>query len=492
MSRAAVTGMSQALPKLSLTAIPVPRLTQIMNMSKSSPLYRAICIAALLTTLHHAAFAQVEVTAVLAGHAFVASSTVATAPADAGPLFATSGKFTAGNRQRTEVLNSLPGVTFVGDVNYPRKSGGSLPIAGQSVQGFSGIVSIGENRFLILTDNGFGNKINSQDALLMVHTAKVDWTSGKVELEKTTFLHDPDRKLPFFIVNENTISRYLTGSDFDPESIQLVGGEWWIGDEFGPYVLRVTPAGRVLGVIDTLVAGKAFRSPDHYLNGRIAANYPAEASFEVRRSGGFEPMAKSLDGKTVYPMFEWPLWDAQSKLPETHKGKPFTRILELDVASRSYKDRQWKYAFEAAGHVAADFQMIDANTGLVIERDDMTEGAGPICPDEPRVDCYTRPAKFKRIYKIDMAQMDPDGFVKKVAFIDLTKISNPQLLAKKGPNQASFALPHLGPEGMTVVDAHHIVVVNDNNFPYSSGRSIGLPDDNELTLLNIKALVDAK
>jgi hypothetical protein len=45
---------------------------------------------------------------------------------------------------------------------------------------------------------------------------------------------------------------------------------------------------------------------------------------------------------------------------------------------------------------------------------------------------------------------------------------------------------------MTVVDANHIVVVNDNNFPYSSGRTIGQPDDNELTLLNIKALVDAR
>lgn len=463
-----------------------------MKNTKPSILRLSALATLMMASLSQVSFAQVEVTAVLAGHAYVPASTTAKAPADAGPLFATAGKFTAGSRLRTEALNSLPGVTFVGDAKYPRNSGGSLPITGQSVQGFSGIVSLGQNRFLVLTDNGFGNKINSLDALLMVHTAKADWASGKVDLEKTTFLHDPDRKIPFFIVNENTTTRYLTGSDFDPESIQVVGDEWWIGDEFGPYVLRVTPQGKVLGVVETVVAGKAFRSPDHYLNGRIATNYPADATFETRRSGGFEPMAKSVDGKTVYPMFEWPIWDAQAKAPESHKGKPFTRILELDVGSKTYTTRQWKYAFEAAGNVAADFQMLDAHTGLVIERDDMTEGAGPNCPDEPRVDCFTRPAKFKRIYKIDIAQTDADGFVKKVAYIDLTKISNPALLAKKGPNQASFALPHLGPEGMTVVDAHHIVVVNDNNFPYSSGRTIGQPDDNELTLLNIKALVDAK
>ena len=203
-------------------------------------------------------------------------------------------------------------------------------------------------------------------------------------------------------------------------------------------------------------------------------------------------MAKSIDGKTLYPMFEWPLWDAATKAQESRNGKPFTRILELDVASQKYSERQWKYSFEEVGNIAADFQMLDATTGLVIERDDTTEGSGNVCKDEPRTDCFTRPAKFKRIYKIDFAQADADGFVKKVAFIDLTKIANPKHLAKRGPNEDSFVLPHLGPEGLTVVDSHHIVVVNDNNFPYSSGRTLGQPDDNELTLLDIQALVDAK
>ena len=437
------------------------------------------------------ASAQTEVSAVLAGHAALSTFTTVEAPKAAGPFFETAGKFNAANRQRTEVLNSIEGVTFVGDAKYPRKSGGTLPIKGQSVQGFSGIVSLGNAEFLALTDNGFGSKLNSQDALLMVHNVKADWAKGEVTRLKTTFLHDPDRKVPFAIQNEATAERFLTGIDFDPESIQVVGDEWWIGDEFGPYVLRVTPQGKVLGVVETVVGGKAYRSPDPYMNGRLP-NYPGDASFEARRSGGFEPMAKSLDGKTLYPMFEWPLWDASTKAQESRNGKPYTRILELDAASKTYSTRQWKYAFEEAGNVAADFQMLSATTGLVIERDDMTEGSGNVCRDEPRTDCFTRPAKFKRVYKIDFAQADADGFVKKVAFIDLTKIANPQRLAKLGPNEETFVLPHLGPEGLTVVDAKHIVVVNDNNFPYSSGRTLGKPDDNELTLLNIQALIDAK
>jgi hypothetical protein len=136
--------------------------------------------------------------------------------------------------------------------------------------------------------------------------------------------------------------------------------------------------------------------------------------------------------------------------------------------------------------------MLDATTGLVIERDDASEGIAPACPDEARTDCFTRPAKFKRIYKIDFAAADAEGFVRKVAFIDLTKIDNPKRLAKLGPNEARFALPHLGPEGLAIVDARTIVVVNDNNYPYSSGRQIGKPDDNELTLLDIGALIDAR
>lgn len=448
------------------------------------------CIA-LAIALSTSAQAQTEVSAVLAGHAALPSTASVAAPVDAGPLFATSGKFTAASRLRTDALGSVAGVTFVGDPKYPRNSGGSLPMHGQSVQGFSGIVSLGKDQFLTLTDNGFGSKINSQDALLMVHHVKADWASGKVTHQHTTFLHDPDRKVPFFIENENTTSRYLTGSDFDPESIQVVGGEWWIGDEFGPYILRVTPQGKVLGVVETVVGGKPYRGPDHYLNARLP-NYPGEANFEVRRSGGFESMAQSPDGKTIYPMFEWPLWDAQTKAVESRNSKPYTHILELDVATQRYSERQWKYQFEEVGNVAADFQMLNATTGLVIERDDASEGAGPGCPNEPRVDCFTRTARFKRVFKIDFSQLDADGFVKKVAFIDLTKISNPKLLAKRGPNETNFVLPHLGPEGLGVVDATHIVLVNDNNFPFSSGRTIGQPDDNELTLLDISALVEAK
>jgi hypothetical protein len=448
-------------------------------------------IAALCVAAGGSAMAQTEVTATLAGHAALPAQTTVAAPADAGALHTVAGKFANDGRQRNEQLGSVKANTFVGDPKLPRASGGALPIAGQAVQGFSGIVALSRTEFLALTDNGFGNKLNSPDALLMVHRLKVDWDSGRVSREATTFLRDPDRRVPFLVVNENTRERYLTGSDFDPESIQVVGDEWWIGDEFGPYVLRAGSDGIVRGVIETAVQGKAYRGPDHHLQGRLP-NTPAETGFEVRRSGGFEPMGKSPDGTKLYPMFEWPLWDGAAKDFEKAGGRTYTRILELDVASRAYTGRQWKYRFEETANVAADLQMLTPTTALVIERDDASEGIAPACPNEARTDCFTRPAKFKRIYKVDFAAADGEGFVRKVAFIDLTKIDNPKRQARLGPNEARFALPHLGPEGLAIVDARTIVVVNDNNYPYSSGRQIGKPDDNELTLLDIGALIEAR
>jgi len=43
-----------------------------------------------------------------------------------------------------------------------------------------------------------------------------------------------------------------------------------------------------------------------------------------------------------------------------------------------------------------------------------------------------------------------------------------------------------------VVDADHIIVANDNNLPYSSGRQIGKQDDNEFILLRVPEFLRAK
>ncbi|WP_052711720.1 esterase-like activity of phytase family protein [Elstera litoralis] len=460
----------------------------------SSRLRLSLSVAMGLVLASGAASAQSapKFPAVLAGHAAVPADTLIAPPADAGAFFATAGKFTAPDRKRVEAVGTIPTTTFTADPKAPRSSGVSLPVKGQAVQGFSGIQSRGNGLFYILTDNGFGGKGNSPDALLMVHRVQTDWATGKADRQETRFLHDPDKKIPFAIVNENTDKRYLTGADLDPESIAFVGNRLFIGDEFGPYIIEVDPAGKVLAFHETVVDGKPARGPDHYRNGGLP-NVPGAVSFEVRRSRGFEPMAASPDGQFLYPAFEGPIFNAETKAPEAKDGKQFVRILQFDVAKGAYTGKSFKYLLEDNANVLGDMAMIDGDTALVIERDDTTEGSkAQACAGEPKLDCFNKPAAFKRVYKIDLAAADAEGFVKKVGYIDLTDIDNPNKAAKIGPNEAKFVLPHLGPEGVAIVDADHIALTNDNNLPYSVGRTVDKADDNEITLLKVSELLRAK
>ena len=433
---------------------------------------------------------QTKFPAVLEGHAILPAMTLVPAPADAPPDLQISGRYAGPPGQRVDTPETVPGISALSDKAAPRPTGISLPFKGQPVQGLSGIKNLGDGTFLTLTDNGFGSKANSPDAVLMFHVVKPDWKSGAVERVSTTFLSDPDRKVPFRIVNENTPKRYLTGSDFDIESIQPIGEALWFGDEFGPFLIKTDRAGKVLQVFETKVDGKVVRSPDHPSVTTPAA--PGPVKFEVRRSKGFEGMAASPDGTKLYPLLEGPLWVEANNDFEAKEGTRFLRILEFDVAQGAFTGKGWKYALEAPGNAIGDFNLIDATSGLIIERDDGEGDPAQACVGAPKPDCFNVPAKFKRIYKVDFAQTDGDGFVKKVGYIDLMDIDDPQKLARRGGKDGKLTFPFFTIENVDLIDADRIIVGNDNNLPFSSGRALGKSDDNELILLKVTDLLKAK
>ena len=149
--------------------------------------------------------------------------------------------------------------------------------------------------------------------------------------------------------------------------------------------------------------------------------------------------------------------------------------------------------FEQNGNAIGDFNMIDASNGLIIERDNGEGTADKACPQGQRGEnCFPDLAKFKRIYKVDFAQADTDGFVKKVGYIDLMDIADPQKVARQGGKDGKLTFPFFTIENVDVVDADHIIVGNDNNLPFSSGRALGKSDDNELILLKVPELLRAK
>src|SRR5262245_6070977 len=140
----------------------------------------------------------------LAGHAIVPAETFFNPPPDAPGDLAISGKFTNTDRKRIDAVGSVMGASYISAPGVPRETGVKLPFKGQPMQGFSGLKSAGEGTFWVLQDNGVGTKVNSPDAMLVLHRIKPDWTSGKVELLRTIFVHDPDKKIPFQITLEGT------------------------------------------------------------------------------------------------------------------------------------------------------------------------------------------------------------------------------------------------------------------------------------------------
>ncbi len=428
-----------------------------------------------------------EFPAKLLGHATLPAATFVPAPADVPADLKISGKFTEGGR-RIDAVGTVMGLSG------GRPTGLKVPFDGQPVQGMSGIRSLGNNEFLTLTDNGFGSKANSPDAMLFFHRLKADFAGGKIERLTTTFLHDPDKKAPFRIANEGTEKRYLTGADFDLESIQPIGGKLWFGDEFGPYLIRADMNGKVEAVFETMIDGKPARSPDHFAV-TTPATPDAAVAFTVRRSKGYEGMAQSPDGRFLYPLLEGPVWDAAAKAWETRDGKAVLRILEFDVQAEKWTGRHWFFPLEAANYAIGDFNMIDATTALIIERDNGEGTSAKACPEgQRRPDCFHDLAKFKRVVKIEMTDANAGKAVRKIGFIDLMNIKDPDGKAKQGAKDGVFTFPFFTIENVDVVDRANgvIVIGNDNNLPFSSSRDPNKADDNELALLSVKELIDAK
>jgi len=423
------------------------------------------------------AAAQQEYKATLTGHAVLPAETLIPAPADAPAAMKVSGKFTGKTPAR---LTDTP------------STGATLPFEGQPLQGFSGIKKLEDGTFLVLTDNGFGAKVNSPDAMLMFHHVKPDFESGKVEILKTTFLNDPNGVVPFLIANEASDKRYLTGWDFDIEGFQPIGDKIAIGDEFGPYIIVVDrETGKVEEFYETFVDGKKVRSPDHY-EFRLPNPDGEAPAVTLKRSRGYEGFAASMDGKTLYPMLEGPIWDAETGGYEKVDGTEALRILEFDVAGRKFTGRSWLYPMENDGNAIGDFNMIDETRGLVIERDGGQGDADLACKYGQTEGCFTKPAMLKRVYLIDMG-VEAGQPVRKLGYVDLLNIQDPDGVARLGKREDGiFTFPFVTIEDVDRIDETHIIVANDNNFPFSKGRSVSERDNNEFIVLEVGDFLQAK
>jgi len=425
---------------------------------------RLLPIVLIVCCLDAAAAADRPFVARLVGHTVLPAETFTEAPPDAPPGLRRAGRFNG--FERTETLGGISNA----------RTGLGRPFEGQPVQGFSAIERLDGERWLLLSDNGFGSRANSADALLMLHVARPDWDTGSVALETTLFLRDPDRLIPFPIQTEHSPGRYLTGADLDPESLRLVGDRYWIGDEFGPYLIAVDRTGKVTDFTGTMVAGSAVRSPDHHALQLPSTPGDPSPAFELRRSRGFEGMALAADGTTLLPLLEGPLHDPTDGSGATVGGRTVLPLLAFDTAAGQWIEPVRYYPLEDPEHAIGEFVMLDERRGLVIERDwnqgDARTGV-------------TEPAAFKRVYLVDIAATDDNGLIEKLGFIDLLAINDPDGVAQAGTIDGVFGFPFVTIEAVIPVDARHILVTNDNNYPGSTGRAADRADANEMILLEV-------
>ncbi|MEM8613352.1 MAG: glycerophosphodiester phosphodiesterase family protein [Cyanobacteria bacterium P01_H01_bin.105] len=186
----------------------------------------------------------------------------------------------------------------------------------------------------------------------------------------------------------------------------------------------------------------------------------AEEAANLRGSRGYEGMGFSPDRSTLYPMLEGTvLGDPEGSL----------RIYEFDVASSSFEGIVGLYQMDAANHAIGDLTPINENEFLVIERDGR-QGAD---------------AEFKRIYRIDISNVDDNGFVERELVADLLNIADPNDV--NGDGSTTFSFPFVTIEDVLVLDENTILVANDNNYPFSIGRDFSgeIIDNNEIIVLQL-------
>jgi len=330
------------------------------------------------------------------------------------------------------------------------------------IPGFSGIVDNGDGTVWAMPDNGFGTKANSADFLLRLYRVRPRWEtagggSGEIVVGRHISLRDPDRLIDFPIVNGATEERLLTGADFDVESVvRARDGGFWIGEEFGPFLLHVDATGKLLQAPVPFPDGKSPANP--YLS--------ADETPRVASSRGFEALASSRSGRYLYPVVEGAFTD------ESDARRRW--IYQFDTRRDAYTGRRWAYQTDQDANVLGDAVTVGRGRMLVIERDDFE---GPL-------------AVTKRVYELNLRRLDREGFVKKRLVLDALGIANPgRIGADTGYGTGEqWSLPVQSFETLTVLLDGRLLIGNDNNFPGNSARVPGTPDATEMALVAFRRI----
>ena len=395
-----------------------------------------------------------------------------------------------------------PGSPVSGQFTTGPVNGVTPPYQGQPIPGFSGIIpSDKSGRFFGLPDNGYGAQNNSADFIIGFYEitphfkTNGDGTTsrGPVEVHRFTPFSDPDGLLDASYITDGPVynrmtyysssaipvdqsirnGRLLTGADFDVESIaRMNDGTFWVGEEFGPYLLHFDARGRLLSVPVRHPVLRAPQNPQNATQG--PSNLPS--------SRGFESMTRNGSGHKLYVTTESSI--------ASEPDKRILLIYEFDTRTERYTGRTFTYAKDSSDPITGgtnnttntfltgDMTHVAGSRYIVIERDDFQ---GP--PSS------ANPPRQKKLYLFDLKEVDPaTGFLEKRLLVDLLNIDDPKDIG--GPlleiPADKFNFPLQSVESVTPVDTFTLLVGLDNNYPGGNGRVPGTPDGTEMITLRSK------
>jgi glycerophosphoryl diester phosphodiesterase len=326
--------------------------------------------------------------------------------------------------------------------------------ASQPVQGVSSIKPAAAG-WWALSDNGFATRTNSSDYLLALYRFEAvprRRTGGtpRIELREALELRDPARHFPYRITRELEADRRFTGADLDPESLVVMAdGSFWIGDEFGPWLLHFSAAGELLA--------PPYEWPDNLRSPQHPQVIAAKAQATVPASRGIEGLALAADGVTLVAALESPLAN------DAAEGR-FVRLYRFDTARGEFRGTAQRYPLSDAATSIGEISHVAGERFLALERDD---GVGAA-------------ARWKRVTAFDLR----DGPVDPHCVVDLLDVADPNNLSGFGPR---YTMPYFTIEAVHAIDARTLLVVNDNNYPAKGARGADVAEFTEWAWIRLPA-----
>ena len=336
-----------------------------------------------------------------------------------------------------------------GPFSQHQPPGGWAAPSSQIVGGFSAAEKAANGHYIYLVDTGYGPKSSSFSSLLGLYSLKIDFNDFQGNLKDTEVLklirfNDIDNKLSFakqadfeFYGNDaknkpvDSIikkGKLLTGGDIDPESVRVdYKGNIWVGDEFGPFLIKFDNAGKVLR---QEISMPNITSPENPL-------LKAGDSPTIKTTAGLEGMAINPQGNKLYPMLEKPVIGDPNKT---------LRIYEFNIETERFEEGYYLYKLDGDATEIRELVAVNDHVFLTIEQNESWDSS----------------TQVKKVYWLSIADVEKNGYVKKRELVDLMHISDPVDLNKDG--NIDFSFPKLTIESIIILDKDTLLITNDNNF----------------------------